>query len=238
MSDETRPTTLLEAFIQAQARMEQPKKTAVNPAFKTTYAPLDECIAASVPVLNAHGIGLRQPLASDGQAMTLSTVIFGYGESLELSSITWPQQGSPQKVGTDITYYRRYTLCSGLGIASEEDDDGNTASKDREQPKRESAPEPRPIPASQVVDAATLMQIRKLRADIGVDDDLYMQHLEIKHGGPVTADTELSQHEANQLLTQYTTRLKGLEEARKVEEADRLSRVKDELGAEYEEIPF
>ena len=44
------------------------------------------------------------------------------------SSMQLPNIQDPQKLGSAITYYRRYTLQSLLGLQAE-DDDGNTATK-------------------------------------------------------------------------------------------------------------
>ena len=49
------------------------------------------------------------------------------GESVT-SSIVLPQIDDPQKLGSAITYYRRYTLQSLLGLQAE-DDDANSASQ-------------------------------------------------------------------------------------------------------------
>jgi len=50
------------------------------------------------------------------------------GECLVSSFISLPDIKDPQKLGSCITYFRRYTLKSLLAIA-EGDDDGNLASK-------------------------------------------------------------------------------------------------------------
>src|SRR5699024_12579271 len=40
-----------------------------------------------------------------------------------------PVKNDPQGIGSGVTYARRYTLSSVFNIASEEDDDGNSASQ-------------------------------------------------------------------------------------------------------------
>ena len=50
---------------------------------------------------------------------------------------------NPQKMGSAITYARRYGLCSLLGICGEEDDDGQRATPQKELPqKRVAKPAP------------------------------------------------------------------------------------------------
>jgi hypothetical protein len=51
------------------------------------------------------------------------------------SEIDLPQLNDPQKLGSAITYYRRYTLQSLLGLQAE-DDDGNKASQPAKTPTK------------------------------------------------------------------------------------------------------
>ena len=60
------------------------------------------------------------------------------GQALS-SSLTLPEMTDPQKVGSAVTYYRRYTLTSLLALQSEEDDDGNSASGRVLKPKTDGA---------------------------------------------------------------------------------------------------
>jgi hypothetical protein len=55
------------------------------------------------------------------------TVIQKGDEKLE-ASLRLPEIQDPQKIGSAITYYRRYTLTSLLALAAE-DDDANVASQ-------------------------------------------------------------------------------------------------------------
>jgi len=102
-------------------------KNSKNPFFKSQYLDLTAILEAVEPLLQDQGLVLLQPL-KDG---CVSTQIFD-SESGELvceSSMFIPTQiTDPQKLGSAITYFRRYTLKSLLAI-SEQDDDGNLASK-------------------------------------------------------------------------------------------------------------
>jgi hypothetical protein len=57
-----------------------------------------------------------------------SEIIDVESEDSVTSSIPLPQMDDPQKLGSAVTYYRRYTLQSLLGLQAE-DDDANIASK-------------------------------------------------------------------------------------------------------------
>ena len=100
-------------------------KDSKNPFFKSNYLSLNGLIDAVEEVLVKHDLLLLQPI-SEGKVITriISVEDDDYIESeIELPNIT-----DPQKLGSAITYYRRYTLQSLLGLQAE-DDDGNTASK-------------------------------------------------------------------------------------------------------------
>ena len=50
------------ALLKAQTEMSNPKKEATNPFFKSKYADLNSVREAVMPVLNANGIVVLQPI--------------------------------------------------------------------------------------------------------------------------------------------------------------------------------
>ena len=98
-------------------------KNATNPHFKKTYADINALLEAVEPILLKHDLVLLQPI-SDGYVSTI-IVDIETGEQAT-SSILLPTQLDPQKLGSAITYFRRYTLQSLLALQAE-DDDANTA---------------------------------------------------------------------------------------------------------------
>jgi hypothetical protein len=99
-------------------------KNAKNPHFKNTYADLNALIEAVEPILLEKGLVLLQPI-KEGRVFTIIADIES-GECLE-SFIDLPTSGTPQSMGSAITYYRRYTLQSLLSLQAV-DDDGQAAS--------------------------------------------------------------------------------------------------------------
>ena len=139
---ESSKTTLADAFLAAQKVMEPPKRTATNPHFKSSFAPLDECIRVAKTALNGEGIAFMQPCVStDDGRIGVQTVISGHGEKADLGTLLGTPPADPQKVGSWLTYFRRYALCAALGLAAEDDDDANAASETASKPKA-SKPEP------------------------------------------------------------------------------------------------
>lgn len=110
-------------LIKAKKEMGAVKKNASNPFFKSKYADLPSILEVVEPPLLENGLIILQPI-KDGK---VSTIITDGTTSIE-SSIELGTFNKPQDLGSAITYYRRYTLQSLLGISAE-DDDGNRAQK-------------------------------------------------------------------------------------------------------------
>ena len=117
-----------EALVAAIGELQNVPKTANNPYFKSKYAPLDAIIDATRPILSKHGLAVMQsPWFEEGKAGIQTRILHKDGHS-ESSNLLLPlKDQSPQGVGSAITYARRYALAAVLGIASEDDDDGNVS---------------------------------------------------------------------------------------------------------------
>lgn len=100
-------------------------KDSTNPFFKSKYFDINALLKHVEPLLQKNGLLLLQPIVK-GEVFS-EIVDIDNGESVQ-SSIPLPQMDDPQKLGSAITYYRRYTLQSLLGLQAE-DDDANTASQ-------------------------------------------------------------------------------------------------------------
>jgi len=114
------------ALVAAIGELSNVAKTAANPYFKSKYAPLDAIIDATRPILAKHGLAvMQQPLFMEGTAGVETTILHKGGYSTTSTLLLPLKDQSPQGVGSAITYARRYALAAVLGIASEDDDDGN-----------------------------------------------------------------------------------------------------------------
>lgn len=106
-------------------------KDSTNPHFKNTYISLGKLIDTVAPILTDAGILLiQQPTTVDG-APALRTVLYHTesGTSVEDTTPLMLEKDNPQGLGSAITYQRRYSLMSVLGLVADEDDDGNAASR-------------------------------------------------------------------------------------------------------------
>ena len=106
--------------------LKNPKNTASG--FNNKYCPLPELLNQIKPLLNKHQILMLQDIGSDNEgSMQVSTRLIHVpsGEKVESGWITFKGKGSdPQKMGSAITYFRRYLINTILGISGEPDDDG------------------------------------------------------------------------------------------------------------------
>ena len=108
-------------------------KNAVNPHFKSKYADLDEIIDKIKPCLDKVGLGFSQMLVVIDGKQHLKTIVFdeeGHTIESELDLSHVSQKAGPHGFGSAITYARRYSLASILGVVEMSDDDGNQANQD------------------------------------------------------------------------------------------------------------
>lgn len=163
----------------AQAEIENPTKDAVNPHFRSKYATLDAGLNIVRSVLSKHGISITQPTRVEDGVLMLDTRLAYQGQWIASEYPVCPFPVKQQEMGSALTYSRRYSLFSLVGIAGEEDDDGNAANATPTlAPKRSAKPVPVketfPVDASkQATDvilqsltmASTAEELRKFAVD-------------------------------------------------------------------------
>ena len=144
-------------------------QTRTGGSYTFNYAPLDTILAAVRGPLAANELAISQLI--DGTDL-VTMLLHSSGASLS-GRAGLPQNGTVQELGSAITYLRRYSLQAILGIASEEDDDGNAASGNRadtaprndqerrQPPQAPSAPPRAPAPVSVASDAGQRPQLRE-----------------------------------------------------------------------------
>lgn len=134
---------LATALAKAQAEMPAVPMNAVNPFLKNKYADLAEMIRVASPVLAKHGLSIsQQPVSFEGQLVGVTTTLLHTSGQWIEDTISLPlgdEKGKSlaQVAGSIITYLRRYSYGAIVGLATDEDTDGNAPSKNHEQPKAE-----------------------------------------------------------------------------------------------------
>ncbi len=165
---------LAKALADFQGEVKNPKNTAVNPYFRSKYAPLESVLELVRPLLSKNGLAIVQMPGGDGNLITVQTVLLHTsGQWLDCGEVGLfaeiskrkardgddvPEESearpTPQGGGKAITYARRYATAAVLGIAGEDDTDGhegfprNGGGKPAPQAPGKTAPnKPQPAPA-------------------------------------------------------------------------------------------
>lgn len=115
------------ALVAAQGELKNAPFNAKNPHLGNRFANLTSVRDTVVPVLQKHGIAVAQGIGYNGRPHVTTRLMHTSGQWIE-SVCPLPEVADMQKLGSAITYARRYALSAICGIASEEDDDGNSAS--------------------------------------------------------------------------------------------------------------
>lgn len=132
----TAPSSLAAALAAVQANLPEVAKgeTATVPtkaggSYKYSYADLAAVTRVILPRLGAVGLSwTTKPTILDGRFVLEYKLLHTSGEA-EVGCYPLPDRGSPQEIGSAITYARRYALCSVTGVAPDDDDDAAEASR-------------------------------------------------------------------------------------------------------------
>ena len=121
---------LSEALSKAQAEFPPVPFNAVNPFLKNRYADLGGIIQTAKPILAKHGLAVSQLAEGEGNTTSVTTILMHSSGEWISSTISMDMEAEKgksqaQAVGSVITYLRRYSLASILGLYADEDNDGN-----------------------------------------------------------------------------------------------------------------
>lgn len=116
------------------------------------------------PIFEKHDIAFSQKVTFDStgdgrQTLgTVETIIFDENEQQTVCSYPFFVTGDPQQVGSAITYARRYSLTTVLGIFPDKDDDGGYA-------KQKFDTADRPIGADQYATLVKAMDVHAIPSE-------------------------------------------------------------------------
>lgn len=149
------------ALAKAQSEIGVVFKDAVNPHFRSRYASLSAVLASVLPALNDNGFSVTQTpdYSPDDGTVFVYTVLRHEGGHVIEGTTRGPigKRRDIQAFGSCVTYLRRYALLAMLGIAVDEDTDGNQAAA------RSTSPSAVPVNAAQ-----WSRKIAKLLSDHGL----------------------------------------------------------------------
>lgn len=125
----TEPTNspIAKALAAFQADLPKVELDADNPHFKSKFTSLSHLSSVVLPLLSKHGIAFSAtPQVTENGFVMEAHLLHESGERL---SASFPIIDTlPQKVGSAVTYYRRYALAALTGVVADLDDDGHAAS--------------------------------------------------------------------------------------------------------------
>lgn len=120
------------AFARAQKEFRSAIKDANNPFFKSKYADLSSVWDAVREPLAKYSIIVTQPIKINEAGAAYVETVIRWIDGTEIERPQCPvickAANDPQAMGSAITYARRYSLASILGVVTD-DDDGNSASQ-------------------------------------------------------------------------------------------------------------
>ena len=121
-------TEIAKALAKFQSEVSDPNRTKENAFLKSKYVTLDSLLQAVRPVLASNGLSFLQVPFTGADVVSVTTMLLHEsGEWLESDPFTLPlMKKDPQGVGSVVTYARRYSLSSILGVAWDEDDDAQS----------------------------------------------------------------------------------------------------------------
>lgn len=121
------------AMNKAQNEMSGASKAKDNPFFKSKYADLSEVVKAVKEPFYNNGLSYMQfPIEDNGRIGVETIVMHVSGEWISQKYTVQLDKQNAQSAGSALTYCRRYALQAVAGIPSE-DDDGNSASQQKQE---------------------------------------------------------------------------------------------------------
>jgi len=122
----------MDKILKIQSEIGVLSKTETNPFFHSKYLDINGLLAQLLPLLNKYGITVMQPLTNINGKPAIKTFVYSIDKERNFEKIVseelmpLPDIQDPQKMGSAITYYRRYALQS-LFLLQAQDDDGESA---------------------------------------------------------------------------------------------------------------
>jgi hypothetical protein len=210
---DTTPKTLAAALVALQANMprinkgETAKVQSTKGSYSYTYADLADVSAQLLPVMSEVGLAFTaRPTMQDGRFVLAYSLMHASGER-EDGFYPLPDSGTPQAIGSAITYARRYCLLSVTGAAPDnEDDDGKAAMDTRAGAPSRSQTAPRSEPDPTPEEREFVSQVTEQVAAATSTDELNRLWAQVK----AAADKGLTTASAENLTGQMKRRAQQL----------------------------
>lgn len=121
---------LVTALSKAQGEITPASKDNLNPHFKSKYADLNSVWNACRSALSKNGLAVLQSTTTqDGQLVLVTTLAHASGQWMRSYMPVITQRNDAQGLGSALTYTRRYSLAAIVGVAPDDDDDGEASKR-------------------------------------------------------------------------------------------------------------
>ena len=124
----SKTTSAISALVAAKKEFTPVHKDKTGP--RSTYASLDSVLSSTQPALLNHGLVVTQFIVQGESGQWLETrILHESGDEFPaVCQHPLPPLSDAQKFGSSLTYARRYSYCTVLGITADEDDDAESVS--------------------------------------------------------------------------------------------------------------
>lgn len=140
---------LVKALCAFQAELPSIRRDGVNPFHSSAYATFDHIVKIAAPLLSKQGLAVSQPMETleNGDVILNTMLMHASGQYMGSEVKLLLDKRNMQGLGSAITYARRYSYSSVLGLVTDVDDDGNEAVKPGNPKGGKSVAEPKNKPA-------------------------------------------------------------------------------------------
>lgn len=137
MTEKTHEVEFYEKLKMLKDQVGRISKDSTNPFYNSKYFDINKLLEHLEPLLHEHGLMVLQPITDE---KVISRIIcLKTGQHID-SSMELVNRQDPQKRGSEVTYYRRYTLVSLLGLQAEDDDANRASGKQSEKQPKDNKP--------------------------------------------------------------------------------------------------
>lgn len=157
------------ALAKAQSEMPTAALSNDNPFFKSKYAGLAEIVKASRPVLTKNGLSVVQQIlpGNDSPHVLQTVLLHASGQWIASVMNITPLKTDIQSFGSYVSYLRRYSYAALVGVvATDEDDDGESAMEDVRKPNFTQKAKEQPINESYAEEKITKEQLEEINYEL------------------------------------------------------------------------
>lgn len=167
---ETTESAINKALAELQANLPRITKdltakveTRGGSSYKYSYADLALISREVLPLLSKNGLSFTSRPTLRGEKFVLAYELRHVSGEQIAGEYPLAERGTPQEIGSQITYARRYALCAVTGIAPDDDDnDAIVAEKAARRQRREPADKAAAVPKVKPMSADQQKRMQKM----------------------------------------------------------------------------